>query len=73
MDIEKYIHLLPKELKSFFYAAIKNHLITKKALLFLNKKPLNYQIIGGLMNEHHNVLKDILKITTPKISENVDS
>ena len=67
LDIEKYIHLLPKELKSFFYAAIKNHLITKKALLFLNKKPLNYQIIGELMNEHHTVLKDVLKITTPKI------
>ena len=67
LDIEKYNHLLSKDLKSFFYAAIKNHLITKKALLILNKKPVNYQIIGELMNEHHTVLKDILKITTPKI------
>lgn len=66
-DVEKYSEVLSEELKPFFYASIKNHTITQKAFSALNNKSLNYQEIGRLMNEHHEVLRDILKITTPKI------
>ena len=72
-SIDKYIHFLCKELKPFFYASIKNHQITQEALVALNKKPLNYQKIGSLINDHHQVLKEILKITTPKIDAMIDA
>ena len=73
LDVENYSDLLSKELKPFFFAAVKNHLITKEALLILNEESLNYQLIGDLMNAHHTVLKDILKITTPKIDAMIDA
>ena len=66
-DYESYSKELPKELVPYFYGAIKNHLITQKALKALEEKSLNPILIGKLMNEHHNVLKDSLKITVPKI------
>jgi len=34
---------------------------------------LNYQKIGRLINEHHLVLKDVLKITTPKIDAMINA
>lgn len=70
---DKYIHLLSKELKPFFHASIKNHQITQAAVVALNEKPLNYQKIGSLINEHHKVLKELLQITTPKIDAMIDA
>lgn len=72
-DIEKYSDILSEELKPFFYSSIKNHLITKEALIALNEETLNYERIGALMNEHHSVLKNILKITTPKIDNMIEA
>ena len=60
------IHI-PSELRPYFYAALKNHDITLKALAELKKEKLNMSSIGSLMNQHHLVLKDILKITVPLI------
>tara|TARA_B100000787_G_scaffold170262_1_gene165380 strand:+ start:5918 stop:7009 length:1092 start_codon:yes stop_codon:yes gene_type:complete len=73
LDIEKYDDLLTQELKPFFYASIKNHQITLEAAIILNEKTLNYQKIGRLINEHHLVLKDVLKITTPKIDAMINA
>lgn len=72
-DVRELISFLPSNLQPFFYAAVKNHEITQKAVEALNKKPFNYQQIGNLMNEHHQVLKDSLKITTPKIDAMIDA
>ncbi|MBL4605127.1 MAG: galactokinase, partial [Flavobacteriaceae bacterium] len=72
-DIEKYSDILSEELKPFFYSSIKNHVITQEAFIALNEKVLDYQKIGELMNEHHSVLKNILKITTPKIDNMIDA
>jgi galactokinase len=58
---------LPDELKPYFYAANKNHLITKEALEEFEKSSLNLQKIGRLMSEHHQILKNELKITVPRI------
>ena len=73
VEFEKYKSFLPEELTPFFYAAIKNHLITQEAYLSLQQTTINYQKIGELMNEHHTVLKDVLKITTPKIDTMIDA
>lgn len=73
LDVDKYSNLLPIELLPFFYAAVKNHLITQEAFLALNEKPLDHQKIGKLMNDHHRVLKNKLKITTPKIDDMINA
>ena len=72
-DVEKYSEILSEELKPFFYSSIKNHLITQEALIVLNENVLNYNRIGTLMNEHHTVLKNVLKITTPKIDAMINA
>ena len=72
-DISSYVKLIPKDLQPFFYAAIKNHEITKKALQVLRRGLIDHQEIGRLMIEHHKVLRDQLKITTPKIDAMIDA
>lgn len=66
-DYQQYKSLITESEQPYFYAAIKNHEITKKAKIALQKPELDYQEIGFLMNEHHKVLRDELKITLPKI------
>jgi len=72
-DVDAYAHLLPEELIPFFYAAVKNYTITKRAYKIICDKTINYKYLGQLMNEHHQVLKDVLKITTPKIDGMIDA
>ena len=72
-EIDKYTSLVPENLLPIFIAAVKNHLITQAALKEFNKKPLDYNKIGRLMNEHHTLLKNNLKITVPKIDAMIDA
>jgi galactokinase len=72
-DVDKYSDILSEELQPFFYSSIKNHMITQNALIALNEEILNYERIGVLMNEHHSILKNILKITTPKIDNMIEA
>lgn len=72
-DVKKYADILSEELQPFFYSSIKNHMITQKALIALNEEILNYEWLGVLMNKHHSVLKNILKITTPKIDNMIEA
>ena len=72
-DVDKYSDILSEELQPFFYSSIKNHIITQNALIALNEEILNYERIGVLMNEHHSLLKNILKNTTPKIDNMIES
>lgn len=69
VDYERHVDEIPNELKPYFYAAIKNHVITQNALTTFEESSLNLKLIGKLMNEHHTVLKDSLKITVPKIDD----
>jgi galactokinase len=66
-DYKNYTHEIQKELVPYYFAAIKNHLITQNAFKAFKDNPINPVLIGQLMNEHHKVLKDSLKITVPKI------
>jgi len=68
-DYERYADGIPKELNPYFYAAIKNHMITQNALATFEENTLDLKLIGQLMNEHHHVLKNDLKITVPKIDD----
>ncbi len=68
-DLKKYLDLLPDNLQGYLSAAIINHDITKRALVEFKKVRPDYKTIGMLMNEHHNILKNVLKITVPKIDK----
>lgn len=70
---ESYKELLPTALQPFFYAAIQNHLITQEAVFALSEKEINYTHIGALLNDHHDVLKNTLKITVPVIDAMIDA
>ncbi|UFH46345.1 galactokinase [Flavobacterium galactosidilyticum] len=72
-DLYKYVNYLPDRLIPFFEAAIKNHHYTKMALIEFQKPNLDLKKIGALMNQHHAVLRDLLKITVPRIDDMIDA
>lgn len=72
-DMDKYLSLMPPDLKPYFEAAIENHEITQKALIEFQKPDLNLPKIGRLMTAHHSILRDKLKITVPKIDAMIDA
>jgi galactokinase len=72
-DLEMYLSFLSDDLKPYFEAAIGNFDVTKKALLEFKKEDLNLVEIGNLMNQHHHYLKNLLKITVPKIDAMIDA
>ena len=72
-DLEMYLSFLTDDLKPYLEAAIGNFNITKKALLEFKKEVLDLQEIGDLMNQHHHYLKNLLKITVPKIDTMIDA
>jgi len=72
-NVEQYYQYIPENLQPLFYAAIKNHTITQQALSSLEKSILNPQEIGTLMTAHHDVLKNILKITVPVIDQMIEA
>ena len=72
-DLNKNLEWVETSLKPFFYAAVCNHDITQKALKTLEEEPLNPQILGELMNEHHHILKSYLKITPPLMDKMIDA
>lgn len=72
-DLNKYLECLSEEYSPYLYAAISNHDITQRALIELKRENLDFAEIGNLMNEHHQVLKDVLKITVPRIDDMIDA
>ena len=63
---------LDKDLMPYFKAAIKNFEITKAADNELKKDNPDIETLGKLMTQHHNLLKDELKITTNEIDQMID-
>ena len=72
-DLDKYLNYLPDRLIPFFEGAIKNHHYTKMALIEFQKPMLDLKKIGALMNDHHAVLRDLLKITVPRIDDMINA
>ena len=72
-DLKKYCNYLPDRLIPFFEGAIKNHYYTKLALKEFQKPTLDLKKIGELMNAHHAVLRDLLKITVPRIDAMINA
>ncbi len=72
-EIEENLEFVDAQLSPYFEAAIGNHLITQKAKTELLKSSLRLQRIGTLMNEHHDILKEKLGITTPRLDAMIDA
>ena len=72
-DLELYRNCLPDRLIRYFEAAIMNYDYTKKALIEFEKPLLDLKKIGELMNQHHEVLRDLLKITVPRIDAMINA
>ncbi len=72
-EIESYLNCIADDLKPYLEAAIGNFNVTKKALVAFKKDKLDLIEIGDLMNKHHHYLKNLLKITVPKIDDMIDA
>ncbi|KAF2335016.1 mevalonate kinase family protein [Flavobacterium daemonense] len=72
-DIDQYKNCLPDRLIPFFEAALKNYHYTKEALKEFEKPVLDLKKIGFWMNQHHEVLRDLLKITVPRIDDMINA
>ena len=71
-DYELYKAYVSDKLRPIFYAAVKNYEITNSAFKALTQDKVDLKEVGSLMNEHHTVLKDVLKITVPIIDKMID-
>ncbi len=71
--IDVYASSLTDSQVELLHGTIRNRDITMRALKALNETPLNHKLIGNLMNDHQTVLRDILKISTPKIDRMIDT
>jgi len=58
---------LGDEERKLFNGAIQNRDILKNGLSELEKNKFNHLLIGQLLYDHHQVLRDVLKVSTPKI------
>lgn len=65
-------HLQP-QLQPYFEAAVRNHVITQQALTEFRKDTPDLATIGDLMSQHHGVLKNLLKITVPRIDTMIEA
>ncbi|MFZ1081942.1 MAG: galactokinase family protein [Candidatus Kryptoniota bacterium] len=71
--IGKYFKDLTGEQMELLHGTIRNRDITIHALKALDETPLDHKLIGDLMNDHQKVLRDILKISTPKIDRMIEA
>ncbi|MHB0754212.1 mevalonate kinase family protein [Polaribacter sp. M15] len=72
-DLQKYLNYVSDDIQPYFEAALGNFNVTKKALASFKKENLDLVEIGNLMNQHHYYLKNLLKITVPKIDDMIDA
>ncbi len=69
-ELEK---LITPDHRPYLEGALQNLEITREAVKELNSAEVSTQKLGSLMNRHHNILRDKLKITTPKIDRMIDT
>lgn len=72
-DVERYTSGLNNEQAELLKGTIKNRDITREATEVLNRQPLDHHKIGALLNQHQSILRQILKISTPKIDAMINS
>lgn len=71
-EIEDYKKHLSTEQYELLSGTLMNRDITFKAKKIFETEPFNDMLIGGLLNQHQNILRDVLKISTKKIDRMID-
>ncbi len=66
-SIESLNRKLSGEQMELLRGTVHNHQITRKALALLQNERVDHLRLGSLLNEHQQVLRDVLRISTPKI------
>ncbi|MBC8346190.1 MAG: GHMP kinase [Candidatus Marinimicrobia bacterium] len=56
-----------------FNGTLKNRELLKDGLVELEKDEADHELIGRLLTEHHQVLRDVLQVSTPKIESMIDA
>ena len=72
-DFDLDLSVLAEDEKTLFNGTLENRNLLREAKLELNKKELDHERIGFLLNQHHSILRDHLNISTPKIETMIDS
>lgn len=68
----EYFGRISSDVRPYLEAVLENHVITEKARLELLKTPLNNKAIASLMNRHHSILRDNLRVSTEKIEDMIN-
>jgi galactokinase len=72
-DIGEFRSQLSVEEFKLLAGTVRNHEITQEARALLKQTPLDHRRIGSLLSEHQTILRDVLKISTPKIDRMLDA
>ncbi len=72
-DLDRYIRNLDKEEMSLIRGTIQNRDITREALKLFLQPQFDDKKFGDLLWEHQSILRNILKISTPKIDRLLDA
>lgn len=71
-EAEPFFSKISPENRPYLRAVLKNRQITGEARAAFLETPFDLPRITELMNRHHEVLRDELKISTPKIEKMID-
>ncbi len=66
-SIESLSRKLSGDQMELLRGTVRNHQITRTALALLQNDRVDHRRLGSLLNEHQQVLRDVLRISTPKI------
>lgn len=66
-ELDAIAPVLNDEQSQLLRATVRNHEITREAAEVLAVQPLDHSRLGALLNEHQQILRDVLRISTPKI------
>ncbi len=64
---------LNEDEKSLYAGTVTNRNLLVEALTELNKEEINHHKIGELLSNHHEVLRDVFQVSTPKIESMLDA
>lgn len=72
-ELKNYKSVLDEQEQKLLYGTIVNRDLTQKALNELNKDKIDHKLIGELLNNHHQILDEVLDISTIKINNMLKS
>jgi galactokinase len=72
-DLDRYRRMLTAEQIVLLDGTLRNFELTQEARTVLAATPLDHHRVGKLLTEHHRVLRDVQRISTPRIDRMLDA